>query len=155
MRSTYTVQTHVHPDRLMDTILDFGNYPSFAPYLHSCTVVLEKDNMWEVNFVVQVIHTLNYRLRLIRTENEINWTLVEGAFTENSGYWKVEPIIGEDGAIQGSNLTYCLQVEINTFIPSSVRNTLYREMLPKTVHAFIDETIHRELLKNTAVHAQE
>jgi ribosome-associated toxin RatA of RatAB toxin-antitoxin module len=154
MRSTYTVQTQVHPDALMETILDFGNYPSFAPYLHSCTVVVQKENMWEVNFVVQVIHTLSYRLRLIRTGYEVTWDLVEGIFTENSGYWKVEPIIGEDGGVQGSNLTYSLQVEMNTFIPSSVRNTLYREMLPKTVHAFIDETVHRQLLANTAVHLE-
>lgn len=154
MRSTYTVQSHIHPDALMETILDFGNYPSFAPYLHSCTVVVQKENMWEVNFVVQVIHTLSYRLRLIRTGYEVTWDLVEGIFTENSGYWKVEPIVGEDGGVQGSNLTYSLQVEMNAFIPSSVRNTLYREMLPKTVHAFIDETVHRQLLANTAVHLE-
>ena len=138
----YSIQSDIPADALMQTILDFASYPDFVETVQQTEIRKSGPPVWEVYFEIMVIRKLSYCLQLEqKDEFEIAWTLVEGFFVSNTGRWKLQP------NEQGTEVTYEVAMQLDTFLPSMIRRSLGNQLLPKVVEAFIEETRARIALQ--------
>lgn len=138
----YQIETDVEARELMDVILDFTSYPQVVSSVKSTEIVKQGPPVWEVIFSIEVIRKFEYTLRLeLRNEHELHWSLVSGFFVKNNGFWILEP------TQQGTHITYGVEMEMETYLPASIRNSLARHKLPKMVDGFIQEAKTRQLLQ--------
>lgn len=131
---------------LMDVILDFEAYPQIVSSVKKTEVIKQGPPVWEVVFVIEVIRNFEYTLRLeLRSEHELHWSLVNGFFVKNNGFWILEPV--DDEVRDETLVTYGVEMEMETYLPASIRNSLARHKLPKMVDGFIQEAKKRAMAK--------
>ena len=136
----YRVEKAVEPHLLMSVITDFESYTRFIPEMIDVSIRTCGPPVWEVRFVLRVIRPLEYRLRLEHvSELELRWSLIEGFFLINQGFWKLEP--SEKGCI----IEYDIFVQLETFLPSSISKKLQERSIPVLVQRFVDEANQRLL----------
>jgi coenzyme Q-binding protein COQ10 len=107
-------------------ITDFENYPNFLSDVKASRLLNRNDEVYEVEFTVQVIRRLNYVLRLEGTPHTgLKWSYLSGQlFKKNDGGWALENV----GA--GTRATYWVDVEITRFVPKAISNKLTQISLP-------------------------
>lgn len=132
MQAIHSIQVACAAPALMDVLCDFRSYPEFLPRMQRASVVLDHPPVWEVDFELEFVRTLDYTLRLERSPLALRWTLVRGFFRHNTGSWTLEP--NDDGVLA----TYTIDLQPNTFVPRTVMNSLLRHELPRTLEAFRD-----------------
>ena len=138
----FQIESDVQANDLMDVILDFTSYPSFVSSVTNIEVERQGPPVWEVTFSLELIRSLQYTLRLEqRGAFELHWRLLDGFFIKNNGHWILEPL--EDG----TKITYKVEMEMDAYLPASIRNSLVRHQLPKTVNAFIQEVKLRTMMQ--------
>ena len=134
----YEIEKAIEPSLLMSVITDFDSYPRFIPEVIDTNIRTKGPPIWEVRFVSRVIRPLEYRLRLeLRSKFELSWSLIEGFFLVNQGFWKLEPT--EKGCI----IQYHILVQLETFLPSSIAKKLQERSIPILVQRFVDEANQR------------
>jgi ribosome-associated toxin RatA of RatAB toxin-antitoxin module len=138
----FQIESDVQANELMDVILDFTSYSRFISSVTNTEVQREGPPVWEVIFSLELIRSLQYTLRLEqRGTFELHWQSLEGFFIKNNGCWILEPL--EDG----TKITYKVEMEMDAYLPTSIRNSLVRHQLPKTVDAFIQEVKMRKMMQ--------
>lgn len=94
--ATAVVTIDAPPDRVWDVLADFESYPDWMPQTTEVTV-LEVDERTrtvaltlEFNLVItkKVGYTIEYR---DRGNHRMEYSLVDGDFSRNEGYWVVHP----------------------------------------------------------------
>lgn len=126
----------------MDVLCDFETYPDFLPRMRRASVSLQQPPIWEVDFELEFVRSLDYTLRLEREPLALRWSLVRGFFRYNTGSWTLKP--NDDGILA----TYDIDLQPNTFVPRAVLNSLLRHELPRTLDAFRDRA---QLLTSAAL----
>ena len=126
----------------MDVLCDFETYPDFLPRMRRASVSLQQPPIWEVDFGLEFVRSLDYTLRLEREPLALRWSLVRGFFRHNTGSWTLQP---NDGGVLA---TYDIDLQPNTFVPRAVLNSLLRHELPRTLDAFRDRA---QLLTSVAL----
>ena len=126
----------------MDVILDFSSYPQIVSSVKKTEIIKPGPPVWEVTFSIEVIRAFEYTLRLeLQSENELRWSLISGFFVKNNGFWILEP------TASGTQVSYGIEMEMDTYLPTSIRNSLARHQLPKMIDGFIQEAKTRRLLQ--------
>ena len=134
----FQTEESVDPNLLMSVITDFDSYPSFIPEVIDTTTRTKGPPIWEVRFVLRVIRPIEYRLRLeLRSDLELHWSLIEGFFLINQGFWKLE------ASDKGCLIQYHIFVQLETFLPTSIARKLQERSIPILIQRFIDETNQR------------
>ena len=132
---------HNHPiprSLLREVILDFGAYADFIPQVRSSTVKKAGKGAWEVDIKLFVIRPLSYRIRMEeKEEGHLVWDLLEGVFTINRGYWKLE-----ESEI-GCHVVYEVELQLGTFLPSLITKKLQERAIPDLISAFVREAEKR------------
>ena len=122
-------------------VQDFSSYPSFMPMVKSVEILKDSENVWEVQFSILMIRSLQYSAKLERiSANELQWNLIQGDFQQNTGKWSVQ----KEG--QGIRIEYDIQMTLKTFMPATIRHSLEKVWLPNMVKSFIQETERRQSL---------
>ena len=135
---SYQQQTDISAEALMAVIVDFSSYPQFLSSVKEAQIKKRKAPNWEVQFSLEVIRSFEYTLSIEqRGEYEIHWSLIGGFFQKNNGYWKLTP------QEQGTSIEYYIEMEMDAFLPDTIRNTLSRHRLPKMVASFVEEARRR------------
>ena len=142
MKAEHSIQVACPADGFMAVLCDFGAYPDYLPRVSRSDVVFKEETMWEVDFRLEFVRSLDYTLRLDREPLCLRWTLVRGFFRHNTGSWTLQP---ND---RGTLATYRIDLQPNTFVPRAVMNSLLRHELPRTLAAFRDRA---ELLTSAAL----
>jgi coenzyme Q-binding protein COQ10 len=142
VKAEHSIQMACPAEGLMDVLCDFDAYPDFLPRVSHTKVVLSDRAMWEVDFRLEFVRSLDYTLRLDREPLALRWTLVRGFFRHNTGSWTLQP--NDSGVLA----TYRIDLQPNTFVPRAVMNSLLRHELPRTLAAFRDRA---ELLTSAAL----
>jgi len=154
----HKTNTDLKAKELMDVILDFEAYPQIVSSVKKTEILKQGPPVWEVVFAIEVIRNFEYTLRLeLRSEYELHWSLVNGFFVKNNGFWILEPVEDEardeardeaqDETRHETLVTYGVEMEMDTYLPTSIRNSLARHKLPKMVDGFIQEAKMRAMAK--------
>ena len=131
----------ISPDSLMDLILDFESYPNFLPEITHTHVRLKGPPIWEVRFQLRLIRPIVYILRLERkSQYELSWSLIEGFFISNTGSWVLTP------HEEGVHIQYQISMQLDTFLPGSISNSLTKKSLPATIKRFVNEALSRQVV---------
>ena len=137
----YQKVTHHSSQLLQSIVLDFENYPSFFSGIESALVNKSGPPIWEVSFRLYMIRRLAYTLSLeaheINGVFELRWSLIDGFFHSNSGYWRFESAGNE------TEVSYFVNVLTDTVLPSSMIQTLTTRRLPSVVNQLIEEANRR------------
>ena len=141
----YQKTTHHSSQLLQSIVLDFENYTNIFSGIESAVVIKPGPPIWEVSFRLYMIRRLAYTLSLEAHENngvfELRWSLIDGFFHSNSGYWRFESA-GND--IEGdTEVSYFVNVLTDTVLPSSMIQTLTTRRLPSVVNQLIEEADRR------------
>ena len=132
------IECDIPANSLMEVILDFKSYPDFLPEVLKVEIVEKGPPVWEVRFFLKLIRPLQYLLRLEqKSENELHWSLIEGYFTSNNGSWILQPLDA------GTHITYQIAMQVDTFIPKAISNSLVKYSMPATVKRFVEEARRR------------
>ena len=130
----------ISPTALMGVITDFLSYPTFLPEITRTELRKKGPPVWEVRFHLRLIRPIVYTLRLELTSPfELQWSLIDGFFISNNGKWVLTP--HEDGV----HIVYDIKMQLDTFLPGSISNSLTKRSLPATVKRFIDEALARQV----------
>jgi ribosome-associated toxin RatA of RatAB toxin-antitoxin module len=132
-------QDHPIPKTLLrEVILDFDAYSDFIPQVRSSSVKKAGKGAWEVEINLFVIRPLSYRIRMEEIEDgHLVWDLLEGVFTINRGYWKLEE--SELGCL----VAYEVELQLGTFLPSLITRKLQERSIPDLILAFVREANKR------------
>jgi ribosome-associated toxin RatA of RatAB toxin-antitoxin module len=132
-------QHHSIPKSLLrEVILDFGAYVDFIPQVRSCRVNTVGKGVWEVDIKIFVIRPLSYRIRMEeKEEGHLVWDLLEGVFTINRGFWKLEE--SEEGCL----VQYEVELQLGTFLPSIIIKKVEERAIPDLISAFVCEAKQR------------
>lgn len=130
---------HPIPSSLLrSVILDFHSYSQFISQVRSCTVHVIEKSVWEVSLEIFVIRPLSYRIRMEeKKDGRLSWTLLEGAFTINHGFWKLEDT--ESGCL----VHYELEIQLGTFLPSIITKKVQETAIPELILSFVEEAQRR------------
>jgi ribosome-associated toxin RatA of RatAB toxin-antitoxin module len=139
-----TIDIDAPPALVMGVITDFAAYPGFLSEIKEARVLRRGETgdqkEWEVAFVLSLIRELHYTLRLVQpSEDELTWSLVEGAFQGNDGSWRLEP--QEDG--RRTRAHYAISLQVGVFVPGSIVRGLVDRTLPHTLERFKSEAERR------------
>ena len=131
-----------HSSQLLQSIvLDFANYPSIFSGIESVNIVKAGPPIWEVSFRLFMIRRLSYTLSLEANDNngifELRWSLIDGFFHSNNGYWRFDSTGSE------TEIRYFINVITDTVLPSSMIQTLTTRRLPSVVQQLITEADRR------------
>ena len=127
---------------LRSVILDFHSYPTFIPQVRSCTVKEISAQEWEVLLEIFVIRPLAYRIRMEeKKDGRLVWNLLEGAFTMNHGFWKLEE------TQTGCNIHYELEIQMSTFLPSIITKKVQETAIPELILSFVEEAQRRLIVQ--------
>jgi hypothetical protein len=120
---------------LREVILDFAKYPDIFDEIRQSSVLLEGPPVWEVAFELWMIRSLKYSLSLEQVHNdtvfELRWSLIEGFFHSNSGSWRLEE------TPEGTDISYQINVVLDTHLPASIVRSLTGNRLPKLVNCVV------------------
>ena len=129
----------VSPQSLMNVITDFKSYPDFLPEIISTDIRRNGPPVWEVRFQLRLIRPIVYVLQLeLKSEYELTWSLIEGFFVSNTGGWCLTP------HENGTHIQYEISMQLDTFLPGNIANSLTKRSLPATVKRFVDEAMVRQ-----------
>lgn len=125
-------------------ICDYESYPSFIESFKKCSVLKRSPdgNCVECYYELQLIKTLQYKLQLTKSSQELRWHLIsknDWPFKKNSGGWILNPI--EGGKVEA---IYYSDVEFSIWIPKHVKNWIIRYVLPQMLNAFKREIEKRK-----------
>lgn len=134
---------HPIPSSLLrSVILDFHSYSNFIPHVRSCSVETIGKTVWEVSLEIFVIRPLSYRIRMEEKEDgRLVWTLLEGAFTINNGFWKLEE------TPNGCLVHYELEIQLGTFLPSIITKKVQETAIPQLILSFVEEAQRRLIVQ--------
>lgn len=129
-------QVHIFAsiESCLDIITDYDHYAEFLTDLSQVKIVSTvDDNTVDVLFSVSImLYSIEYTLRLTRTENGVVWRKEgPGPFETNNGSWKLEKV--DDNKVLA---TYTVDCEFNIWVPSMVRDFVVGSRLPATLEAF-------------------
>lgn len=131
-RTQLSVDVEAPLEQLMSIITDFRRYPEFLPEIEHVEILEESDSEWKVRFKLRLVRRLEYTLQLVReSPGRIRWSLVDGIFKSNDGFWELESI--------GESLTrgtYDIDIVFGLFVPAAIVNTLVGRNLPDTLARF-------------------
>ena len=127
---------------LRSVILDFHSYPVFIPQVRSCVVQEISKQEWEITLEIFVIRPLSYRIRMEeKKDGRLVWSLLEGAFTMNHGFWKLEE------TKTGCNIHYELEIQMSTFLPSIITKKVQETAIPELILSFVEEAQRRVIVQ--------
>ena len=142
----YQAHHSVSKSLLRSVILDFRSYPTFIPQVRSCTVKEINAQEWEVSFEIFVIRPLSYRIRMKENnDGHLVWNLLEGSFTMNHGFWKLED------TDSGCNIYYELEIQMSTFLPSIITKKVQETAIPELILSFVEEAQRRIIVQQKNV----
>ena len=161
--ATYHTYSPHRPEQLLSVLTDFGGYPAFLPHVEDTSVRLQGPPTWEVRFVLNLIRRIEYeiRLELKREELEIeeqssmvskekfllSWSLLEGVFKSNSGFWCLQELSMneaiEQGLSSGTEINYSISMQLDTYLPRSIYRSLTNQAMPTIVQHVLEETERR------------
>ena len=137
-RIQYTEHHQIPMSLLRAVILDFDRYVDFIPQVRSCSVQDAGTNSWEVSLELFVIRPLQYRIRMEEKEKGyLVWDLLEGVFTINRGFWKLEET--ETGCL----IQYEVEIQLGTFLPSLIMKKVQERSIPELIASFVEEAKRR------------
>ncbi len=122
------------PETVMAVITDFERYPEFLPEIQQVELERDDGDRWDVRFIVHIIRRLDYKLSLVRRSDGLRWSLVEGLFTSNDGYWQLKDVGDRNGP--RTEVTYGIDLVLGVFVPRALVNSLVGERLPATLARF-------------------
>ena len=126
---------------LREIILDFDNYTQVFSGLKEVNIIKVGPPIWEVSFRLFMIRNLNYTLSLESSNTsdgfELRWTLIDGFFHSNTGYWRLKQLK------EGTSVSYSVNVLTDTILPSAMIQTLTTRRLPSVVMELISEAQRR------------
>ena len=142
----YQAHHSVSKSLLRSVILDFRSYPTFIPQVRSCTVKEVNAQEWEVSLEIFVIRPLSYRIRMKESnDGHLVWNLLEGSFTMNHGFWKLED------TDSGCNIHYELEIQMSTFLPSIITKKVQETAIPELILSFVEEAQRRVIVQQKNV----
>ena len=163
--ATYHIYSPHTPEQLVAVLSDFKAYPSFLPQVDDTFVRLNEPPVWEVRFVLNLIRRLEYELRLeLKVEESdtvdgaydqifLSWSLLEGVFKSNSGFWKLRRLSSKEalevGLSSGTEIDYSISMQLDTYLPKSIFRSLSNHSMPNIVNHVLEETERRFPLSET------
>lgn len=160
--ATYHIYSPHTPEQLISVLSDFESYPEFLPHVDEIYVRLKEPPIWEVRFVLNLIRRLEYEIRLeLKTESEdqevqefcLSWTLLEGVFKSNTGFWKLRRLPQKEalevGLSSGTEIDYSISMQLETYLPKTIFRSLSNHAMPTIVHHVLEETERRFPLSET------
>lgn len=134
----YAQQHPIPKSLLRSVILDFDSYADFIPQVRSCVAKEVGAGVWEVAIELFVIRRLQYRIRMEeKEEGHLVWDVLEGVFTINRGFWKLEE--NPDGCL----VQYEVEIQLGTFLPSLITKKVQEKAIPQLIVAFVEEATRR------------
>ena len=83
------------PQKVWDTLVDFGSYPQWMPQVVECVTVDGAEPQTvetTLEFTLVITKKVSYRLEYRDRGNfRMEYSLVDGDFASNEGYWVVRP----------------------------------------------------------------
>ena len=163
--ATYNIYSPHTPEQLVAVLSDFQSYPNFLPQVDEIFVRLNEPPIWEVRFVLNLIRRLEYEIRLelsaepsAKSGDEydqicLSWSLLEGVFKSNSGFWKLRRLTSKEalevGLRSGTEIDYSISMQLDTYLPKTIFRSLSNHSMPNIVHHVLEETERRFPLSET------
>ena len=132
-------------DQFFKIVSDYESYPLFLADVKACKVIKTDGTVKWVDYTVNVIKTMTYRLKTTETApTKVSWTFDSGdIFKSMTGSWTIEPL-GE----KACRCTYQVDGTFKMFVPGPIAKTLLTVNLPAMMAAYHKRI--REVIKGQA-----
>ena len=122
----------VPPEDFFRVISDYERYQEILPEMKSAQILHSDDEKTVARFTINIIKRVSYTLSMVeRAPFRLEWTLVEGPFTKNSGVWQLTEY--EDGWTRAH---YSVDVSVGVFVPKSISNRVVGKTMPAVLNHF-------------------
>ena len=117
------IVVEVPPKDFFEVISDYERYPEILPEMMAARIIHRDDTRIVAEFTINIINRVSYTLAMVeRPPFRLEWTLLEGPFTKNSGFWQLEEL--------GNGQThahYSVDVSVGRFVPKRISNRVVTE----------------------------
>ena len=122
----------VPPEDFFRVISDYEAYPDILPEMLSAHIIQRDASKTVARFTIHIIKRVSYTLAMSEhPPHRLEWTLVEGPFTQNSGAWQLTPL-GEGR----THAQYSVDVSVGMFVPKSISNRVVGKTMPAVLNHF-------------------
>ena len=122
----------VPPEDFFKVISDYNRYRDILPQIKASRIIHRDDERTVAEFTIEVIKRVSYTLAMIEhPPYRLEWELVEGPFTENSGFWQLKAL--ENGK---THAHYSVSVGVGIFVPKSISNRVVGKTMPAILNHF-------------------
>ena len=97
--------------------------------------IIERDSSRTIaQFTIKVIKEVTYTLAMEEEEpHTLRWTLVDGPFMRNSGFWALREL--KNGH---THAHYSVDVRVGVFVPKRISDTVVGKTMPTILNHFKD-----------------
>ena len=122
----------VPPSLFFDVIADYENYPEVLPEMESARIVSRDEAEVQAEFTFNLIKRVSYTLAMVESPpHRLDWRLVEGPLSRNTGSWQLSPL--PDGRTLAQ---YSIDIGLGMFVPKSVINRFVIKTMPRLLNHF-------------------
>ena len=83
----------VTPKDFFDVISDYERYPDILPEMKTARIIHRDEAKVVAEFSINIIRRVSYTLAMVeRPPYRLEWELVDGPFTKNTGFWELEDL---------------------------------------------------------------
>ena len=122
----------VPPDDFFKVISDYNRYRDILPQIKASEIIHQDGTRTVARFTIDVIKRVSYTLAMVEhAPYRLEWALVEGPFTENSGFWQLEAL--ESGK---THAHYSVSVGVGMLVPKRISNRVVGKTMPAILNHF-------------------
>ena len=122
----------VPPKDFFAVISDYERYPEILPEMVAARITHRDDTKTVAEFTINIIKRVSYTLSMVENPPfRLEWTLVEGPFTKNSGFWQLQEL--ENGHTKAH---YSVDVSVGRFVPKLMSNRVVGKTMPAILNHF-------------------
>ncbi len=126
------IVVEVPPKDFFDVISDYERYPEILPEMSAARITHRDDTKIVAEFTMNIIKRVSYTLAMVETPPfRLEWTLVEGPFIKNSGFWQLKAL--ENGR---THAHYSVDVSVGRFVPKGISNRVVGKTMPAILNHF-------------------
>ena len=122
----------VPPNEFFKVIADYEHYPKILPEMESARIIKREHGEIHAEFTFNLIKRVSYTLAMVETPpHRLEWRLVSGPLTTNSGSWQLSPMADDKTLAK-----YSIQLSLGLFVPQSVIHRFVAKTLPRLLNHF-------------------
>ncbi len=114
------IEIKARPQQVWQVLTDYNNAPKIFPCLEKSSVLQSNGSVKLVSQTIKpsgIPTTFNYTLELKETAPDLlEFRRVSGAFKDNRGWWKLQPIAGGEKTL----VTFAKHLDAGFFIPQMI-----------------------------------